>query len=197
MLAVLAERSGQPWPSTYSVRTPSGGLHLYFAAIPGREIRNSAGKIGPMVDVRAAGGYVVAAGSVVGGRAYEVADGSELVPLPGWLADLLDPPRALVPRVDHLPALLAGPAGSRYGEAALRRELEAVLTAPAGSRNVSLHRAAFCLGQLVAAGALGRPRVEELLVRAGEQAGLPSSEARRTVASGMRAGTDHPRGGVV
>ena len=39
--------------------------HLYFQAPHGAAIRNSAGKLAPGVDVRAAGGYVIAAGSVL------------------------------------------------------------------------------------------------------------------------------------
>src|ERR1039458_3552312 len=30
VLAVLAERAGQDWPTTFTVRTPSGGQHLYL-----------------------------------------------------------------------------------------------------------------------------------------------------------------------
>ena len=104
VLALLAEWAGQPWPVTYTVRTPTGGLHLYYTAPDGPEIRNSAGKIGPLVDVRGSGGYVLAAGSVLderaypgnqecrelvtGGRAYELADDNGPEPLPAWLAAL-------------------------------------------------------------------------------------------------------------
>ena len=45
-------------PATYTVRTRSGGLHLYFA-VEG-EVPNSAGRLGPAVDVRGDGGYIVA-----------------------------------------------------------------------------------------------------------------------------------------
>lgn len=71
-----------------------------------------------------------------------------------------------------------------------------MLTAPEGTRNTALHRAAFSLGQLAAAGALDGARAQELLFRAGEKAGLPPAEARRTVGSGMRTGAGHPRGGT-
>ncbi|MGH3304630.1 MAG: bifunctional DNA primase/polymerase, partial [Streptosporangiaceae bacterium] len=60
VLRVLAGRAGQPLPATYSVHTPSGGLHRYFAALDTRPIGNSAGRVGPMIDVRGDGGYVVA-----------------------------------------------------------------------------------------------------------------------------------------
>lgn len=45
-------------PATYTVRTQSGGVHLYYA-VEG-EVPNSAGRLGEHVDVRGDGGYVVA-----------------------------------------------------------------------------------------------------------------------------------------
>lgn len=54
--------------STFTVRTPGGGLHLYFK---GPDVANSVGKIAPGVDIRSEGGYVVGPGSVFsdpGGR---------------------------------------------------------------------------------------------------------------------------------
>jgi hypothetical protein len=68
-LTDLCEWRGQPYPSaTFTVRTPSGGTHLYFQA-PARKIRNSASRLSPLIDTRANGGYVIAPGSRVGGRA--------------------------------------------------------------------------------------------------------------------------------
>ena len=100
VLAVLCERHGQPWPVTYWVRTPSGGQHLYFRAIPGRPMPCSQGTartgLGPMIDVKAAGGdgggYVIGPGSFIGGGKYEVIHDQEPELFPVWLADLLDPP---------------------------------------------------------------------------------------------------------
>jgi hypothetical protein len=54
----LCRRYRQPVPRTFTVITPSGGRHLYFAARDG-DVRNSAGRLAPLVDVRAAGGYVI------------------------------------------------------------------------------------------------------------------------------------------
>jgi hypothetical protein len=45
------------WPATRTVRTRSGGWHLYYR-VEG-EVRNSAGKLAEGVDVRGDGGYVV------------------------------------------------------------------------------------------------------------------------------------------
>lgn len=51
----------------YIVRTPSGGLHLYYRARPDREVRDSASVIAPGVDVRGEGGFVVAYDDVESG----------------------------------------------------------------------------------------------------------------------------------
>lgn len=47
-------------PETFAVKTPGGGLHLYYAA---SDVRNSVDVIAPGVDIRSAGGYVVGPGS--------------------------------------------------------------------------------------------------------------------------------------
>lgn len=60
------------------VRTPSGGAHFYFR-YTGSE-RNSAGKIGPGLDIRGQGGYVIAPPSRPSPdcRDYCYAEGQEL-----------------------------------------------------------------------------------------------------------------------
>jgi hypothetical protein len=78
-------------PKTFTVRTRSGGSHLYFSAPPGIAIKSSASKIAPKIDIRAEGGYVVGPTSWVEadhkGKAgwYRVVDHSPVVPLPDWL----------------------------------------------------------------------------------------------------------------
>ena len=82
VFAQLCEWASQPRPATYWTATPSGGWHLYFAASMDSEIRNSAGLIGPQIDVRASGGYVIGAG-MVGGKPYQLVDDKPPAPLPG------------------------------------------------------------------------------------------------------------------
>ena len=55
-LAMLETEVG-PLPVTVEVRTQSGGRHLYFKNAPG--IKNSAGKLGKNLDIRAEGGHVI------------------------------------------------------------------------------------------------------------------------------------------
>lgn len=74
-------------PQTFTVRTWSGGWHLYYA-MPNERITIGAGLL-TGIDWRGEGGYVVAAGSVVQGATYEIARN---VPI-------AQPPRALVERL--------------------------------------------------------------------------------------------------
>jgi hypothetical protein len=180
VLRVLALRAGEPWPDTYTTRTPSGGLHLYFAAIEGRTLRNSASRIGPMIDVRGPGGYVVGPGSVTARGRYRVVCDDRVRTLPGWLADLAEPPRI----ARAAPTSMG--AGPVYGR--LRAIVEAVLTSEPGTRNGRLFWAACRAGEMVAAGKIDAVAAEEALIRAAVEAGLRGgeTEARRTVASGLR-----------
>jgi Bifunctional DNA primase/polymerase, N-terminal len=53
------ERAGAAAPKTARARTGGGGIHVFFRYPRGTEIRNSAGLLGPGLDVRGEGGYVV------------------------------------------------------------------------------------------------------------------------------------------
>jgi len=92
VFAYLCEHAGLTgWPSTYTVVTPTGGMHLYYRAPEAGHFRNTAGFLGPMIDTRAEGGYVVGAGSVIDGREYEITNDGDVEPLPAWLAQALAP----------------------------------------------------------------------------------------------------------
>ena len=53
------EREGPPVPKTARARTGGGGIHVFFRYPGSTEIRNSARLLGPGLDVRGEGGYVV------------------------------------------------------------------------------------------------------------------------------------------
>jgi hypothetical protein len=190
VLAALAADHDEPLPwETASVQTPSGGEHLYFTAPAGCRIRNSAGRLGWLIDVRASGGYVVAAGSVVRGRRYRASELDEVAALPEWIAELLreEPSQRLGPFLEVVGRR------SRYAAAALRGELDRVLAAGPGSRNHTLNKAAFALGQLVGSGLLPEGLAHVALVEASAAVGLPSQEADRTIRSGLNSGARSPR----
>jgi hypothetical protein len=195
VLAVLCDRAGQPYPAdTYTVTTGRGGTHLYFTAPPGVELRNTQGAwggLGWLIDTRAHGGYVVAAGSIVNGRPYTLACDAPPAPLPGWLADLLAP-APLPPQQPVRIPLRAGRAGA-FLSAAVDGEIRRVTGSGPHGHNTALYRAAVALGQLVAGGALDPADVTTWLTDAAAQVGQPPGEARRTIASGLRAGAKRPR----
>ncbi|HUA98401.1 MAG TPA: bifunctional DNA primase/polymerase, partial [Terracidiphilus sp.] len=96
-------RQGLTLPSTLTVTTgrPDGGEHRYFRMPEGVDIRNDqSGRIGPHIDVRGTGGFVVAAGSThASGKIYRFVDPlAAIADAPAWVIERLaarsDPPAA-------------------------------------------------------------------------------------------------------
>ena len=199
-LAALQARHG-PLPATVTTRTGSGGWHLYFALPEGRTIRNSVRRLGPGLDTRALGGYVVAPPSIhPNGRPYAFVPGREpwsmpLAMAPAWLLDRLDSPPAPQPiRIPPRPPVGHGtPTGDAYANAALEGEILRLAAAPEGQRNDTLNRSAFALGQLVGAGRLAEGMVRAMLASVAKALGLKRREIEATIASGLRAGAASPR----
>ncbi|WP_328621464.1 bifunctional DNA primase/polymerase [Streptomyces sp. NBC_00354] len=177
----LCERAGQAVPTTYRVRTPSGGEHLYFTAPAGLRLGNTAGRLGPLIDTRAHGGYVVAPGSTTPAGMYEVIDPAPVAELPAWIPSLLEPPKPAVVTTLRLPAV----SGSLAANAALERECDVVRTAPPKQANNTLNRCAFKVGRFVAWGDIPRHEVEEAFQAAGEARGLTVAECRATIRSAL------------
>ena len=97
---VDARRALGDVPDTVEVITGSGGRHIYLAAPEGVAVRCSAGQLGPGLDVRGDGGYVVAPPSLhASGRRYQWESSGDpdevaVAPMPeGWLARLTAPQR--------------------------------------------------------------------------------------------------------
>ncbi|WP_019887646.1 bifunctional DNA primase/polymerase [Streptomyces purpureus] len=183
----LCERAGQPWPTTYTVRTPSGGMHLYFNASPDTVLHNTAGTAAPLVDTRAWGGNVVAAGSITSHGAYEVADDAPVADLPAWLLHVLRTPPART--AAPAPLLIPGQA-TRRATVALERESATVSHTPEGGgpqggRNNQLMVSARALGRFVAWGEIPRDVVETAFQAAGESARLTPGECRATIRSAL------------
>jgi hypothetical protein len=200
-LAELAAPRGG-LPTTWTVTTPSGGRHLYFrAAVPGPgrgRLGNTAGALGPLLDTRGHGGYVLAPGSRLPNGGYELLDDTDPAQLPGWLAWHLS--------VHGSPAISAAPErptaalGDRtaYVTAVVRAELQRVTHAQRGGHNAAVFTAARALGQLAAGGALDPAAADAELRRAAAHivAGPCDCTARdiaTTIASGLAHGARRPR----
>lgn len=207
VLAVLADQADEPYPGdTLTVATPSGGLHLYYTAPDGIELRNTGGDrgrgLGWKVDTRAHGGYVLACGSIIGtgtkARRYTYLHDQTPAPLPPWLVHRLTPsPVPSAATTPARPVQVSAGRRTRYVDAAVTLECEKVTKARNGQRNASLYVAAKALGQLVAGGALREDdAVNELFSAAWKHISVGAynqSQAMATIRSGLDAGAQQPR----
>jgi len=182
-LAQLTAQHGE-LPKTLTSFTPRGGRHRVFtwdkSAVT--EIRNSASRIGPGIDVRGEGGYVILAPS-------RTADGGiyrwdpttdQAVAAPEWLINLACSKKA-----------------SAWARAALDRECKAVESAQPGTRNNTLNTAAFNLFQIVGGGGLDEQEVRDRLFEAAQTCGLVADDGApavwATINSAAQAGKAQPR----
>ncbi|MCF4122186.1 bifunctional DNA primase/polymerase [Antribacter sp. KLBMP9083] len=188
----------EPLPDTWTVRTPSGGIHRYYTRPDGIELGNTAGRLGWLIDTRATGGYVVAPPTRTNTGVYDVVSYAAPAPLPGWLTDLLTGPTMPDPgsrTARTVPADLDRVTG--YVRAAVEGETARVREATEGTRNHSLFIAAVALGQLVGGGALTEHTATNALLDAAAghvtARAFTDAEALATVRSGLRRGARTPR----
>ncbi|MFC7622455.1 bifunctional DNA primase/polymerase [Microlunatus sp. GCM10028923] len=196
-LAALADHAGGVLPlDTYTVQTPSGGIHLYYRAPAGNRLGNTQRSLGWLLDTRGQVGLVVAAGTRHGAGVYRAVHDAPAAPLPDWIADRLTKP-AYVPAepteaaVGHLSAYLA---------AIVDGEMRRVADAPAGAHNLELFKASINLGRLVAGGELTHQtaydalRSAELIMRGRcGKSDHTDRQAHNTILSGFRTGATDPR----
>jgi hypothetical protein len=189
--ALRAVLSIAPWAHPGPVaRSGAGGWHLLYAPTGlGNRVGLLAG-----VDWRGQGGLVVAPPSrhATGGCYRWLRPLTSRLPaVPAELRRLLAPPPAT--RTTLPPPPITAGRGSGYAAAALARERAAVAAARPGRRNATLNRAAFNLGQLVAAILLDPDQVRAVLLAAAIEAGNAEAKAQATITSGLRGGAAKPR----
>lgn len=189
--ATLAALVVRRWPLPRSVEVKTArGRHIYFLA--GGWPCSASRRLGPKLDTRGRGGYVVVPPSIhPDGTVYSWSGADVCAAAPAWLTQLLLRPEPRRSTPATRPKNL-----DRYAAAAVEDAEQIVRTAPEGTRNDTLNREAFGIGRLVAAGAIPEGNAEELLVTAACDAGLPEAEARRTVAGAFRASASSPRSGL-
>ena len=178
---LVAQRG--PLPPTWATITPRGGRHLIFAWDPNVEIRNSASKIGPGIDVRGNGGYICLPPSrnATGGTYQWEPGGPQNAALaPPWLVTLAKATKARA-----------------WAKAALDRECKNIAAAQPGTRNTTLNTAAFNLFQIVAGRGLDEQEVRDRLFEAAVTCGLVADDGatavEATIESGAQAGRKQPR----
>jgi hypothetical protein len=214
-IAVLAALRGQPSPAddedTLRVRTPSGGLHVWYRAGERRWLSSvgssPARALAWQVDIRAHGSYIIAPGTTTSRGSYTpIGTTREPAALPLWLAQELErtghlpapsipAPRPVPPRAHQ--AVLAAGGGRDHAQhtlATILAPVEACGQVPEGAGfSDTLNRAAYTIGGLIAAGRLHQADAEQALHEAA-LAARPGQERRiqQIIRSGLAAGLKRP-----
>jgi hypothetical protein len=195
-LALLEAEHG-PLPDTL-ISVTADGCHFWFRYTS--PVSCSAdNRIGRGLHVRGDGGYAMAPPSVhPDGPVYRWMNGRSPAIAPDWLVGLTrkPTPKPITCKI----ALPTRPVCTdAYGKAALEHEIAALANTLKGGRNAALNRASFSLHQLVAGGELNGAEVHARLIGAAIANGLMSDpedgplSVQKTIASGARAGLQHPR----
>jgi putative DNA primase/helicase len=169
-------------PPTVASLTPNG-WHV-FLRCPAR-VGNSASQLGPGLDVRSRGGYVVLPPSIRADGVYHWAhrrapDEIDLADAPEWLVRLLTPQPRSPPRPS--PRLVMPERLVRY---ALNQDLEAVRAAPSGRQNATLYVTARKLGRFAAAGLLDWGELRDVLAAASVHHDDSERQRLATIHSGL------------
>lgn len=198
VLATLA--NGRELPRTFTVTSARGGRHLYYRQPDGLTLRNTAGSktagLGPLIDTRGHGGYIVAPGSTFAGGTYRIEQDAAVATLPAWIIAELESHQApTAPTTGAASPAIPVPERRRaaYATSAFRTAANTVTAAPEGTRNHTLNREAFRLGRLVGGGILDHDDAASTLRRAAIKVGLEPREIENTITSGLAAGTRQPR----
>lgn len=172
--------------STYCVVTPSSGLHIYFAVENGFWYPPGANVIAPLIDIRSSGSYVAAAGSEIDGVPYERVGADVVLPLPDWLAPLVDkpPPDTAMFQRHHDADLRASDAGRGKAFQGIAEHFRDKSTAGI-DRNMYFYWAVRAVGDHLWPGDFKEAGVQELQAIAHE-IGLTDTEIKDTTASARR-----------
>src|SRR5262245_57212675 len=85
-------QQGLPFPATLTSRTQGGGFHLIYKLPPGGVVKGGNNKLGPGIDVKTHGGYILAPGSTIEDRPYQWKKGRspdeiEIAEAPQWMLE--------------------------------------------------------------------------------------------------------------
>lgn len=94
---VELELNGADLPNTYTQTTPSGGSHIVFRTP--RALKQGTDVLGPGLDIRSRGGYIVGAGSRINGVPYRAEIGP-VTKAPEWLIKTIGEAPQAKPRAE-------------------------------------------------------------------------------------------------
>lgn len=209
----LEAQMGCALPPSLTAYTPSGGVHVWLSWPDdgGAAIRNR-GNLPEHVDVRGAGGYVIAPPSArADGGGYRwirgcgedgAPDFGRIAEAPAALVKILRGPKAAPPREDGAgggdsaarpPAAGVNERQRKYALAVLDNTIRSIEQAGSGTRNQALNDGAYTVARLVAAGALSEGMRAEVLAAGHRNPGRDDrGQVEATFESGWRAGLENP-----
>lgn len=215
-LALLAAYRREPDPAedetTLRVRTPSGGLHIWYVnSEPAVRYRSSTGSsprtaLAWQVDVRAHGGYIVAPTTRTSAGLYTPLGAvREPAPLPAWLSAELRRTGHVIqtsPVPGPRPARRAPAPRAGAAQALLRSLIETVRECAASAEGTGftekLNRAAYTAGGLAGAGHLNQAEARQELAEAAHYARPHQTRRNETIIdAALTAGASrpfHPKG---
>lgn len=184
-LQALIDKHRGDFPNTYTVATPNGGVHLYFAYEP--VVKGATNEIAPGVDCRNDGDVVFGPGTVRDDAdaqgEYRVVRDLPVAAMPAWLIDHIQK-RNAPDRSTELSGSAAHhgdearhteePAeeswdgegtGSAWGRAVFEQEIAQLARVEHGSRNASLLKAAQNIFEVVKGGHLDKEAAKRVLLR--------------------------------
>ena len=184
---------------TYSVKTPSGGKHLYFydqnvAIKQGTEVNGWW-----RVDTRSKGGYIVAEGSrlinSLKGESdhYQSIGNSVVLNFPTWLRDELSP-KAIKENFIAPSSIPASNVASNtifsreFAVQVLSERCTLIRNTPEGRRNQSLIKHATYIGKIIGMGSLDEKTASDSLLEAAIFSGLTQFESVNAIKAGIKYG---------
>lgn len=154
--------AGKDCPATRTVRTPGGGVHLYFRT--DARYGNPVGRLAPGIDVRAHNAYVIGPGSVTDKGVYTLEADGDPAELPDWLAARLTEVAEGEQRsIAGVHELLAGITyrPDPIANSVLAMECEFIGELPEGKRHAEMLEVTWNLAAMVFAGRLKHEQVLE------------------------------------
>jgi hypothetical protein len=164
-------RSRLPLTRTHTTR--SGGRHWLFA--PNDQIKCSAGRLGPHIDTRGVGGYIIWWPA----HGLKVLHAKVFAPVPDWVLEAFKPAPII-----HFPApVVSSPAFARRKFNGIIRTIAG---ARVGERNTVGFWGACRFAEMVRLGELGRNDAIEITIEAAGRTGMTRAEAQALIKSAFR-----------
>ena len=199
-LAALEAEFG-PLPETLMAETWSGGRHLFFQ-FPSldptkyKPLGNSAKLLGPGIDTRGEGGYIIVPPSPIGGKYYRYINDAKPAILTEWAIEKLRKSIVEAQAAQAPPPPLSymdiANGGTAYGLAALEEILREMANCPKGKSNETLNKLSFRLGQLVSSNDLTVSAAESIKYCSRLTARNTREEIEKTFNSGFQNGQQFP-----